>query len=340
MNTANNGGYSSWKAAFLHLSDPTKDIKAEESLYAFLTHPGSAQLLSRCFNPFLKPSPQARSEFDSKTAAINVTSDSHSRYNLDEIKVDSLWLSGKVSIDEVSALRIAVLEWQSRPAGHLLSGFSEEETISLQNAGTADNFRATLGGAPPPDALQSAAQRGDSTAFLGKDPRRLRLLRLYLSEKRYVLKVFQLLFSSTLQGQLPSYYMDTVVDKGKGKKVIRASNVQELAETVFQIHPEESKVHPKDCVEAIRSRLAALESGSGWFNSDDDSHVIELNWQENAIAESTDIMQLMFLQLQSHDAIPSAKLLLSWLRLMAKYDFLENFSPVCIFSLFPFDSQL
>lgn len=234
----------------------------------------------------------------------------------------------------MSALRIAVLEWQSRPAGQLLSGFSEEETISLQNAGTGDSFRATLGGAPPPDALQRTAPRGDSTAYLGKGARQLRLLRLYLSEKRYILKVFQLLFSSTLQGQLPSYYMEPAVDKGKGKKALRATNIQEIAETVLQIHPEENKIHPKDCVAAIQSRLAALESGSGWFSSDDDNHVIELNWQENAIAESTDIMQIMFLQLQSNNAIPSAELLLSWLRLMAKYDFLENFSPVrYLFSL-------
>lgn len=192
----------------------------------------------------------------------------------------------------------------------------------------ADNFRVTLGGAPPSDVLQRTAQRGNSTAFLEKTPRQLRLLHLYLSEKRYILKVFQLLFSSSLQGGLPSYYAGSVVDKGKNKTAPEVTNIEELAEKIFQTHPEESKVLPRDCVGAIQSRLAALENGSGWFGSEDDNRVIEVAWQENAIAEATHIMQIMFLQLQSSKTIPSAELLLSWLRLMAKYDFLENFSPV------------
>ncbi|KAK2764326.1 hypothetical protein FQN54_009018 [Arachnomyces sp. PD_36] len=317
----------SWKAAFLHLSDATKDLKAEESLWAFLTHPESAQLLARRFDPFPKASPQTKSAYESKTAAINVTAAARSRYNLDEVKDDTLWLSKKTSIDEVSALRIAVLEWQSRPAGQLLGGFSEEETISLENAGTADNFRVTLGGPNPSDSLQRTARRSDSTTFLSNDARQLRLLRLYLSEKRYILKVFQLLFCSSLHQQLPSYYADSVSDKGKGKEVIRATKVEELAETVFQAHTGGREISPRECVDGIQSRIAALEKGSGWFTPEDDNHVIEVTWQENAIAEATHIMQILFLQLQSSKVIPSADILLSWLRLMASYDFLENFTP-------------
>ena len=222
-----------------------------------------------------------------------------------------------------------MLEWQNRPAGQLLGGFSREETTSLQNAAAADNFRVSLGGAPPPDIVQRTTQRGDSGGFLDKSARQPRLLHSYLSEKRYILKVAQLLLSSSLQRRLPSSYDNPVDDKGKGKEVLKVTNIEELAETIFKIHPEERNFLPQECVDAIQSRLEALEKGSGWFNPEDANHNIELAWQENAIAEATHIMQILFLQLQSSKVIPSAEIFLSWLRLMARYAFLDNFSPVC-----------
>jgi nuclear pore complex protein Nup188 len=233
-----------------------------------------------------------------------------------------------------------VLEWQNRPAGQLLGGFSGEETTSLQNAAAADNFRISLGGAPPPDIAQRTAQRGDSARFLDKDARQLRLLHLYISEKRYILKVAQLLLSSSLQKRLPSSYDTPAEDKRETQEVLKLTNIEELAETIFKLHPEERNFLPKECVDAIQSRLEALEKGSGWFNPEDANYVIEMTWQENAIAEATHIMQILFLQLQSSKTIPSAELLLSWLRLMAKYTFLEHFSTVCRLPLHCFEPAL
>src|SRR4051812_10228726 len=123
----------SWKRAFLYTLDPEGHADGG-AINAFLSHPDSIRLLSESLKPFPSPSAKSKSEFDSKTAAIHVETNGQSSFNLQEIKADALWLSEKAGIDEIAALRIAVLEWQDRPATRLNLGFSSEEATSLQSA--------------------------------------------------------------------------------------------------------------------------------------------------------------------------------------------------------------
>jgi nuclear pore complex protein Nup188 len=135
---------STWDIAYRALCDPEAASKSDP-LRAFLTATENTQILSRPWKPFPDPSQQEKSKFESKTAPISVTPTPNGHYSIDEIKEDSLWLSKDARISEYAALQLVVQEWQSRPTVQLLSGLTEEEALSVQDAaGTANLGASTL----------------------------------------------------------------------------------------------------------------------------------------------------------------------------------------------------
>lgn len=114
-------------------------------LDTFLRDDTVKSILISPFTPFGSPSPQTKSDFEKRTAAIHVLPSNDGQYDINQIKQDALWLSIKAGIDEVAALRITILEWQNRPAAHLLAEWSEEERLSVQNvtAYASTSFRAS-----------------------------------------------------------------------------------------------------------------------------------------------------------------------------------------------------
>jgi hypothetical protein len=133
---------STWDIAYRALCDPETASKSEP-LRAFLTSGENTQILSRPWKPFPDPSSQEKSKFESKTAPISVAPSPNAPYNLDEIKEDSLWLSKEAQISEYAALQLVAQEWQSRPVIQLLSGLTEEEALSVQDAAGITNMGAS-----------------------------------------------------------------------------------------------------------------------------------------------------------------------------------------------------
>lgn len=127
---------------------------------AFLASPHAARILSipqllTSPVPILpKPSSQASTDFESRTAAINVTSSPGAPYSLDEIKEDSSWLSRRLDLDEIECLRIALLEWQTRPIAQLRDGLSETEAASLRDALGSEDYGLGRSDTPGPGGLQ------------------------------------------------------------------------------------------------------------------------------------------------------------------------------------------
>ncbi|KAL2006630.1 hypothetical protein VTN00DRAFT_9298 [Thermoascus crustaceus] len=321
----------SWRRAFLYLCDPEKHPDDAGSLYPFLSHPESIGLLSRSLNPFVPPSPKSKSDFESKTAAIHVNTSPQASSNLDEIKADTLWLSQKAAIDEVSALRITVLEWQSRPTTRLLAGFSEEEVTSLQDAAGVDNFRVSLAGPRVTDVLKKTAGRDDdASGFDSVERRRLRLRLLYLSERSHILKTSRKLLSLSLRDNIPNDSAP-VRTQGSNAGTAEKHSLRYLGATIFKdkLAGEEDSRFLEECVKAIRSRISELEGDGGWLGAAEGNEECEDTWRTTLVEEIVHIMQILFLQLQASATIPTSELLLSWLRLMADYGFLESLRVPC-----------
>ncbi|KAI5301876.1 hypothetical protein KEM56_001263 [Ascosphaera pollenicola] len=201
----------SWNAAVLQLLNIEEGITTEGNVFDFLNSPESQQVLKSPLRPFPPVSADTTSAFNSKTASISA--DSQRRADLAEIKADALWLSKKCEINEVSALRIVVLEWQNRSASHLLSSFSEEEVTSLQDA-------IGIGGASPSTSHAGIVNvlrkhRGDLNprpeGLSEENDRRLRIWLTYLSERQNVLSTTRRLLCSALKHVEPACLADTPI---------------------------------------------------------------------------------------------------------------------------------
>ncbi|KAJ9217911.1 hypothetical protein DTO166G4_302 [Paecilomyces variotii] len=321
----------SWKRAYLHLCDSETGSGNAAGLYQFLSHPESIRCLSQSLNPFAPPSAKSKAEFESKTAAIHVSTSPQAPYDLAEIKADALWLSQKAKIDEVTALRITILEWQSRPATRLLAGFSEEESTSLQDAAGVDGFRASLAGLPMVQIVKRTAGRDDGrSSFASEESRRQRLRLLYLSEKNHILRVSRKLLAVSLHGRRPNQPI-AAAKEGSAKETAKDTNLRELGLSIFKDKSGDTDRNRflGECVTAIRSRLSDFEGEGGWLGAAESDQDCEDAWRTMLIDEIVHIAQILFLQLQSSNTIPTADLLLSWLRLMVDYEFLESVRVPC-----------
>ncbi|KKK15108.1 nucleoporin, partial [Aspergillus ochraceoroseus] len=312
----------SWKRAFLYTCNPDSVPDDTRSLFSFLSHPDSVQLLSNRDNVFRPPSAKTKSDFETKTAAIHAETTTQASYDLKEIKADALWLSEKAGIDEINALRIVVLEWQTRPATRLLDRFADEEATSLKGAAGIDNFRASLAG-PSFAEIFSKRDGNNTTEFASEEKRRLRLRELFLSEKTHIVKTARKLFSLFLDGDTEN----TAPQLQEGSR----RDLCQLGASIFkdQSSSDGWRDFSQGCIKAIKARLSSLEGDGGWLGTAESSEAIEDMWRTALVEEILHLLQTLFLQLQASTEIPSADLFLSWLRLMVDYAFLESLQAPC-----------
>ncbi len=158
---------STWTDASNALCDPETALQSGP-LQRFLTAEESRNTLVRPWKPFPDPSREEKNKYEAKVAPINIAPGNHAHYNLDQIREDALWLSQEAAISEYVALRLVVQEWQSRPVVQLLSGLTEEEAQSVQDAAGASILGGSIVVNAPKQNQQTDAQ------FDSPDQRRLR----------------------------------------------------------------------------------------------------------------------------------------------------------------------
>lgn len=309
--------HRSWKRVFLYTNDAKGRVDIGSDITAFLEHPESIHLLSHCLAPFSRPSAKAKSEFESKTAAIHVETNPKSSFDLKEIKADAQWLSEKAQIDEIAALRIVVLEWQDRPAARLKNSFSIEETTSLQNAVGADNFRVSVAGPNLASIIRKAGTDEGAPPFDTEISRRLRLRSLYLSERCNLLKTARKLFTLSMH--------DLNYQSNDSSILARRRKLASLGVDIFKdkISQDALGGYLEECIRAIHERLTALKEDGGWLGANQSTEQIDAIWRTTFVEEIVHILQIMFHQLHASNEIPSADLMLRWLELMEEYSFLE-----------------
>ncbi len=162
------------------------------------------KLLKKPSTAFASPTAQSKSDFETKTAAINITPTPDERYDIRKIKEDAQWLSKATKINEVAALRIVVVEFQSRADAHLNGPLSTQDVANIQQAAGARGF------ARPRVCSQLSTRRVSRMrevlwADFEKDlTRRRRLLTVYLSERRHFMSSLDNLMSFLFYSKIPS----------------------------------------------------------------------------------------------------------------------------------------
>ena len=276
---------------------------------------------------FPGPSTSAKSAFESKTAAINITPSSSGHYNLGEIKEDALWLSGAAKIEQVVALRIVVQEWQQRPKLKLQRCYSEAEIASVRDAAGADSYN--VGSWAGSEAFSGQGQDA-AIKFDTAESRGSRLLLLYLDERKSLLATSKHLHKLALSRRpLPP---DDKSKKGNNGPLASIAALEELGESIIdRVQHSGSRAQSEQyviaCVGAMQLKLTSLESGSGWFEAEGGRDEIERRWVKTNFQELGLIMDMLLLHLCTVRRILGSHPLLSWLRLVSRYDFLAGFEP-------------
>lgn len=298
-----------------------------QSIKRFLSDPQTLALLLQPIAPFSSPSNQSKSSFDTKTSPINVAQKEHARYNIDEIKGDTLWLSKTVQIDELAALRIVVLEWQTRSAAQLSQSSSLK---SVPDPGHTLNRPITGHGS----ILARSQSQGQGAPKVSTElVRKSRLLDLFLQERRYLLKCAEFILSFALR--------KAAEREAGGAEPVATSETQWLADigldllcqwtqesTLSSKIPHQGKSFLAEAATAIQAKITKLGEGSGWTVPETIQTDVEILWGTNQAIEMVHMMQIMQDLLQSITTVPNADTLIPWFRLMSEVAFFEGFQLV------------
>lgn len=273
------------------------------------------------FKAFPAPNPQTKSAFETKTSAINVAPSSKTRYNIKEVKEDALWLSKEARIDEVSALRIVLVECQDRPSAQLLGQLSNEEVVSIQEAARISQLATAL---LPQNENPSTIQED----FDSQLSRRIRILRTYLSERRNLLQCLNIICQKSL------YPGPDGPDSDKGKDSANPlSWVQAVSQNVLQKTADRDK-WIVEAISAIRVVAGNIDGGSGWFQADGGRDDLEREWAHNQITEISHTMEVIFQFVDSRSNICSSAVVIAWLEAMKQYGFFDQSPAVSCISIF------
>ncbi len=324
---------SSWKSTFVGLSQRPQGFD-DEALKKHLQDAQTIELLTRPFSPYTVPTIKSKAIFETKTSAINVSPGAHGRCNIKEIRDDTVWLSKATSLDEVAALRITVLEWQTRPANRLLFSDAYDDKRNGINTVVGNGLRSSVSG------LNSTLVTGntnpkeeDLKTFEEAGSRHQRLLQIYLSERRYLIRVCEFIIFVALFDAFPQP-SDDERDKSTGKSPDTPGWLAEVGNEILIAWNLDGLVQTGDqhfsvkAIDALHMRFRNLESGSDWLDDEPFREEIDRLWAKDRLLEIIHIMQLLLILLVSSTKLTRADTVLAWFRLMKEYGFLENFQSV------------
>lgn len=320
---------SCWRTTFTGLTQNAK--RADDgALKKHLEDVQTIELLKKPFSPFSAPTLKTKASFQTRTSAINVSPSPHGRYDIKQIKDDTLWLSKTTAIDEVAALRITVLEWQTRPANRLLTGDACDDYQDHLNTAGINGLKSSVFKPGPSLWAGQAPQKGDdSNIFENVESRHQRLLQIYLSERQYLIRTCEYIIFGALFETFPQSAdndSDQLQDKslkmlrwlaGVGDQILAAWNLNGVTQ-------DSGKHFTVDAVDAVGIRCQALRRGARWPQDEPGSEEIDQDLEKNQFLETLHIMQLLLTLNLSSTKLTRSDTVLAWFRLMDEYGFLNN----------------
>lgn len=222
----------------------------------------------------------------------------------------------------------------------LLRGFSDEETSAIQDVVGGTSLQASLLAPKSSFAAGSGTlQERRGHRFNDADPRHLRLLEIYLSECRYILKVSEYLVYHALSVGVPDEEARLEnVATGRfaeqsgwlteiGRSILASWNVTETAKGK-EVAKGSGKHFLINAIAALQSRLDSLERGSGWYRDEGLREEVEEAWSTNQILEMVHVMQIIIDLLTGFSPLMRSDVVLAWFRFVGKYGFMDQFELV------------
>ncbi|KXX79017.1 hypothetical protein MMYC01_204302 [Madurella mycetomatis] len=307
----------SWRIIASALEDSSCDRLASPAVSGFLQDGYVHQLLKEPTKTFEPPSKQSKLDFETKTGAINIVPSPNDPYDLDTIKDDARWLSKNTNINEVAALRIVLVEYQSRAHNHLTGPLSTQDVANIQEAAgvsdaQASGILALLNVTTVVDAESTWAD------FESETRRRQRLLTTYLSERRSFLSAADALITFLLHSRSSSANPEAdvirrVVMKNAFDFDVEAPNtarLDALAPTYIGILD--------DC-------MVRAQTGPTAVDQDLVTDQLEVDWVRTALTETIHAMALTFQILDlATPCFNVPEIVTQWFTFVDAYEFLES----------------
>jgi nuclear pore complex protein Nup188 len=274
------------------------------------------RLLEDPASTFAPADETTKKDFQTKTAPINVPASSDGRPDIESIKKDAEWLSKNAKINLVAALRIVVIEHQSRPARHLSGPLSSQDAKNLQEAaglnnGQGSGFLSDLGSASALDAEEIWAE------FEKTETRQRRLFDTYLTERRFFMMSADYANSIKLYGRLPTFAnVDLDLAKTYRLTLPARDDAEPLLPTYLQILT--------DSMSRIESGLKAI-TDEKWVTEE-----VEIDWIRTLLTEAVHALSVVFQIVDSFgDEFAPSNAVNQWFSLMDVYRFFDAVQPVC-----------
>ncbi|THX94768.1 hypothetical protein D6D08_01501 [Aureobasidium pullulans] len=283
----------SWESAYRAVI-ALDSTSSSPALDAFFQDETVLSILSAPLSPFASPSSQSKTDFETRTAAINLVPTEGAQYDINQIKEDALWLSKETAIQETDALRIVLLEWQQRSASRMLAEWSQDERLGIQNAAANAHFRQSINPVAEPDT---------KSTFDTQEQRRPRLLNSLYAEKSSILALSALLVGLALPQDLQSVAFT------------RKPSLQQAALVVLRAQKSSSPSFFLQCLDSLRSKVDSLnsENWSGLLSTDENlGHV----YVKSIFTQLVLTLRLAYIHIFAQDAIPDSDLVVHWFSLM------------------------
>ncbi|KAL0473381.1 nucleoporin subcomplex protein binding to Pom34 domain-containing protein [Neurospora intermedia] len=313
----------SWKLVASALADQQGDRITSNAVSSFLKDAYVQHLLKNPSKTFEPPTSKTKADFETKTAAINVTQTPNERFNIKTIKDDAIWLSTNVNISEVAALRIVVVEFQSRPQAHLVGPLSTQDIDNIQEAaGVSDaqtsNILALLN-------LSTVADAETTWAEFEKDAsRRQRILAHYLSERRSFvssaesLVTFMLHSSAAILNQETHNLRREIVKEAFGYDEF--DDHSEINISLFEALVPRYFTLLEDAIKSAQTGPANVEERLL-------TEQINIDWTRTAFTEAIHAMTVSFQILDlSGPVFTTPEIITQWYQIMNTYEFLDGIS--------------
>ncbi|KAL8860309.1 MAG: hypothetical protein Q9178_003280 [Gyalolechia marmorata] len=317
----------SWKNTYIGLQQ-LEGATTSETLERHLTDSHTLELLKSALLPYPPPTAQTKSTFETKTSAINVVPSTQGRFDVKQIRQDTLWLTAKAAIDEVTALRIVILEWQTRPSFQLQENCLADDIPSLAASLNASRFQSASSTLCPTQGFGYSPNHDTTIESIASEKtRRKRLFSVYLTERRYKIKTCSYLVKCA----------HARPENGTNKTTQRTSAFPHWAEQIGHeivnnwdvpgVFHVTGKNVLQSGIDVLRSRIRDLQEGCRWFSDNELQEDIEVEWCQSQILEMLANLDIILNVLTMQNQLPRADLVLSWFRFMTDYGFFEVFQP-------------
>ncbi|MCJ1432780.1 hypothetical protein MMC27_002137 [Xylographa pallens] len=299
----------------------------ELALKHFFEDKRTIDLLTEILSPFRAPTAETRAYFDTQTSAIHITPKPNGRYDISEIKEDSLWLSKEVGIEEIAGLRIAILEYQARPATWLLQGSADKDVLGMNILAGSQSANSLLRNSNFPEVAGSVWLSGET--FNSVQTRRLRLLEVYLSERQYLSTCADFIIFRTLY---PGPFKDKDVDswgirlspngsswfEDAGVRITNNWRSRHVASTGGQYWV-------LDAIAALELRIRNIGKSSGWLQEEDTAIDVEFAWCQFQLTDILHILYMILNLTMSDSTLTRSDVFRTWFKFMGDYGFFEQF---------------